>query len=605
MRIQTKHIINSLPLVADVLGRKYGIKVEIGGDIAATNGRTVYIPSLPLDSGPDVLNMARGFIDHESGHLRHTDFDALVTANLAPIEKLLCNLLEDYRIEKKMAAIFPGCKENLEWLCKHLHDLAEKPDLTGNPALQILDWINLHISSWDVPDFHMEREQASQMLDWCFPGLRQQLEPVLNTAAACADTQGCIDAARELMRLIADYKPPEPEQGQDQQQKSDKAESEDSHGADISDQSPALSENENDGADVSPTEDATELELSSEDAGTTGKKEEDASLTDTTAKNDVEESQQTAPAYDASSAGQKMSGRERVVSALQSLQNLLSDPSPALPSDLGSQLQEVLGKQCQKGGERLSVAVAVPVHNQPLQRDELAAARQATTALRTRLQALLQSTVLARSRSARTGHVDPKNLAKLAVNDPRVFLQKGKRQGVNTAVHILLDSSGSMSGVPIDLACKACFAVASALDAIYGVGVAVTTFPGWKDGTVSPLLKHKERLHDKFSVSAHGGTPLAEAVWWVMRAMHSLAEERKIILLITDGEPDSAYLAQNAIAVAGNRGFEVLGIGINTPSIQNLLPRHGCRVICSLPELAPAMFGMLQATLLKKEGGRA
>lgn len=33
-----KHIIKSLPLLASVLGRKYGVQVRIGGDNAFTNG---------------------------------------------------------------------------------------------------------------------------------------------------------------------------------------------------------------------------------------------------------------------------------------------------------------------------------------------------------------------------------------------------------------------------------------------------------------------------------------------------------------------------------------------------------------------------------------
>ena len=34
-------------------------------------------------------------------------------------------------------------------------------------------------------------------------------------------------------------------------------------------------------------------------------------------------------------------------------------------------------------------------------------------------------------------------------------------------------------------------------------------------------------------------TPMAESLWWVMQQMCLLRENRKIILIITDGEPDS------------------------------------------------------------------
>lgn len=57
-----KHFIRSLPLVASALGRKYGLKVVIGGEQAATGGNTIYLPSLPLSSPPELVALARGYI---------------------------------------------------------------------------------------------------------------------------------------------------------------------------------------------------------------------------------------------------------------------------------------------------------------------------------------------------------------------------------------------------------------------------------------------------------------------------------------------------------------------------------------------------------------
>ena len=44
--IHNKDILNSLPLLASVLGRNYGVTVQIGGDSAYTNGNEIHIPSL-------------------------------------------------------------------------------------------------------------------------------------------------------------------------------------------------------------------------------------------------------------------------------------------------------------------------------------------------------------------------------------------------------------------------------------------------------------------------------------------------------------------------------------------------------------------------------
>ena len=45
--MNTQSILHCLPLLADVLGRAYGVAVEIGGSEAFTTGRVIRLPSLP------------------------------------------------------------------------------------------------------------------------------------------------------------------------------------------------------------------------------------------------------------------------------------------------------------------------------------------------------------------------------------------------------------------------------------------------------------------------------------------------------------------------------------------------------------------------------
>ncbi|MEG6501755.1 MULTISPECIES: hypothetical protein [unclassified Desulfovibrio] len=71
--IRSKDILSCLPLLASVLGEQYGVQVHIGGKTACTNGRVIYLPSLPVDCEPELLALARGFVDHEAAHIRHND----------------------------------------------------------------------------------------------------------------------------------------------------------------------------------------------------------------------------------------------------------------------------------------------------------------------------------------------------------------------------------------------------------------------------------------------------------------------------------------------------------------------------------------------------
>ena len=94
-------------------------------------------------------------------------------------------------------------------------------------------------------------------------------------------------------------------------------------------------------------------------------------------------------------------------------------------------------------------------------------------------------------------------------------------------------------------------------------------------------------------------TPMAESLWWVMQQMCLLRENRKIILIITDGEPDSIPAAQEAFKQAQKKGFECYGLGIMCSNIATLLP-HTSRVIETLPQLAQALFELLEGALRRK-----
>ena len=163
------------------------------------------------------------------------------------------------------------------------------------------------------------------------------------------------------------------------------------------------------------------------------------------------------------------------------------------------------------------------------------------------------------------------------------------------------DIGGSMTS-RIELACAACYSVALALAAIPGISVGVSAFPADYEedvtATVSPLLRHGERVVNSFGVEAHGSTPMTEAMWWVLGMLSTRPEHRKVILVVTDGYPDDPETAKETIAAAQQMGMEVLGIGINEPIISSIIPVS--ETITDIYELAPAMFRLLQHTMTEK-----
>jgi hypothetical protein len=516
-------IMKSLPMVASVLGRKYGVKVVIGGKDAYTDGNTIHLPALPLECSETLIGLARGYIDHEAAHIRETRFDWLRLANLTPLEMHVWNTFEDWRVEHRLARLFPGCRSNFNWLIRHLFgDASEK---VTDPAMAILNWLLLSVRAWDVPSLNGQRDDVGNFVESHYPGLIGRLNHLLQKVHAyCDSTQDCILYAREVVSLL---------------------------------------------------------------------KEKAASL----------------PRQNGKSKTGK-SGKNGVSDELPSdaLNRLIQADDIDLPKDLGDALAASLRKETPRDlNEALRVARLGTKTTKPLDPEDVTATRRASIALRTQLQGLLQSSVLTRSMVGRHGRLDARQLHRLSVADARVFKRSGQRVGINTVVHILLDCSGSMRR-RIKLTTQVCHAVATALDSIDGISVGVTAFPAGSptDGgngndqraTICPILAHGERMHDKFAVSATGCTPLGEALWWTLQQVVPLPEPRKLVLILTDGDPDSFNLALDAIEGGRRFGVEIYGLGITSEAITKLLPDHS-RTINHLFELAPAMFGMLRGALIR------
>ncbi|MEG6501471.1 MULTISPECIES: cobaltochelatase CobT-related protein [unclassified Desulfovibrio] len=565
--IRSKDILNCLPLLASVLGDQYGVQVRIGGREACTNGKIIHLPSLPMDCEPETLALAKGFCDHEAAHIRHTDFGVLNAANLDPVTFNLFNCLEDWRVEKKLSAIFPGCRQNLNWLIRRFFVEQAQPRAGGDPpALAVLDYVLLTVRSWDVDAVNRIRLHAAAILRKQFPGLKETLDAILvKVRIHCPDTAAAIAYARQLSQSIQQWEP-------QQQAKND--------------ESPA----QNDGKKG----DGHEIPRKGHASGTDTSIRDNADHSDSASQGDGID----LPACASQAQPFVLAGR-----AKKQLTALLHAEAQDLPQNLGELLSATLTSQlAESSAESFTVAVEGFRQTGALPEEQKLQALQASIALRTRLQGLLQARTQRRCCIGRRGVLHPGSLYRLQVGNPSVFQKESVHQGLNTAVHILLDVSGSMSGAPIYLAKQACFAVAKALENIQGVNPAVTAFPALAGtSSVFPVMRHGQKVPDCFNISASGGTPLAEALWWVLQTMLPLKEQRKIILIITDGVPDRPQAAVKTLHVVQSLGFEVYGVGIQSDHIALLLPQTN-RIINDLPDLAPAMFGLLQQALLK--GGK-
>lgn len=287
--------------------------------------------------------------------------------------------------------------------------------------------------------------------------------------------------------------------------------------------------------------------------------------------------------------------------SLVALIKLLSSEEE-LPDDVGEILAKILvqaAHNCPRD-QILQVALVKDDVIKCMPEKLLADAKTATVALSARLSGLLQAMTLTRQHIGRRGKLTPQKLHRIAVQNPRVFEKNVDKYEIDTCVQVLLDCSSSMAE-DIELANSACYAVASALYPIRSLKVGVAAFPSvqtWEEmNTVNPILQPGQRIHTRFAAASRGSTPMGEALWWACQKLVLLQEERKIILVLTDGEPDSEPNVRAALEIARKLGIEVLGIGIGKEAeyITELI--EGSKVILNIQELAPAMFSVLQRAL--------
>ena len=193
-----------LPLLASVLGNQYGVTVEIGGSEAYTDDKTIHLPALPLDSEPELITMIKGYCDHESAHIRETDFKILRKAKLTPFQHNLFNILEDWRVEERLSARYPGCRENFRCLIQKLFGAQKAGDT--NPAFSILNTILLTVRSWSVDAIILRRESVAKTMERHYPGLRKALDGILDRMRdSCKDTGDCIRYTLELEQAILQW----------------------------------------------------------------------------------------------------------------------------------------------------------------------------------------------------------------------------------------------------------------------------------------------------------------------------------------------------------------------------------------------------------------
>ena len=116
---------------------------------------------------------------------------------------------------------------------------------------------------------------------------------------------------------------------------------------------------------------------------------------------------------------------------------------------------------------------------------------------------------------------------------------------------------------------------------------------------VTRITSHGDRLAARagaFVQLARGGTPMTGALWYAAADLLARQEERKVVLTLTDGDPNDWDSAYAMVMRAGIAGIEMIGVGIAT-SVDRLFPV--AVQIASVADLKGELFRIAERLLLK------
>ena len=166
------------------------------------------------------------------------------------------------------------------------------------------------------------------------------------------------------------------------------------------------------------------------------------------------------------------------------------------------------------------------------------------------------------------------------LGDTKIFKHTQKVVGSQVAVEILIDGSGSMK-TDLKLACEVALSFGEALQRLTKATSAISIFSGGY-GVSQVLKEHGEPVQKGTSklstVFASGGTPTGHAMMQRMKLLEAQKQERKLMIVITDGAASNPAIAVAATHLLEERGIEVIGVGLGREGvkIQQYIPNSVC-----------------------------
>ncbi|MEX6320587.1 VWA domain-containing protein [Providencia huaxiensis] len=574
----------SLAIVANVLAGKFDISIKFTTDEAycgvSESGK--YEIGIPYTTDTSFGNILLGFLIHEIGHAKFTDFSFVAQTGNKYIS-VLENICEDIWIESKLEHVYGGAKYYLDAVRQHV--FTEKPI---NSVISIEEKITFFInyvllhgrSKYNGVVVNNINELKLQFISIFTKAISDKVDRLLEMVLLSTTTVDNNLIAKKLFIVLAtalQLKPQDtlpPSNGS-----SDEAGNSEGNDPDGSGNSEG---NDPDGSGNSEGNDP-DGSGNSEGNDPDGSGNSDCSGVGESSNgpNDVNVSTET-DTDDLDSDPESFNDIFKDVSFDSVNDNVIQDITSTI-----SNTEQLKKDMSSKGivNDFFNVAIINTEwkknFNQATQTiTSLDIKRSLNTGCRLRrsFEKLVHDNTTSTSRLKEQGaRIKSSKLAGVKTGNTNIFKTKNVIQSPNCACSILLDTSSSMHEYHFDTsriraALSSVIAVLEGLN-ITGVSTACYAFPFYVEESNSLLVQTMKPRYTPLRASISqgvfthkgclGSTPLAESLIPVISEIALSREKKKMIFIITDGEPNDDNKTQEIINSATIEGIEVCTFVLN------------------------------------------
>lgn len=585
-------MMKAFPLLANLLADELGIKVVWVAGVPPHADRKNNRIVLPPDVDPIA---ALGLLIHEAGHFKHTD-DAEWQKRIAgdKTRHAFGNAVEDIWMEREVIRMYPGARKRLNDLLVSL----QKQGKIKNGGHPVIDYFHLKLRANHLGqqiDAELLQEASDVFTSVFGEQRRDELDALLEDIVHVDSTKKCFDLSERIMALF----------NEDQQNSNEEQSKESKSGEESGDDGSVPSDGQSDEQSGEQSGERAGGKSGQQSGGDSGNQSGDpaANAGEQSGGNSSERpeeksgEQPSQQSSGASQGGESSQGANKGAvedftfqGVGEMIMKAIEEAATEAEADARNGRAGRQGKG-QGGSCNTSLINEGEMYDAPVSYEKGFHPKiqppSETSQLRRGLSALLQGETLAKQRSALCGKkIVPTKLWSTKYGG-RAF--KSVTQGVkrNAVVHLTLDVSGSMAGVPIQVAKKAVLSVASAVEKTPGVDVAVSTF-----GSDVTVLNQPSAIAKAI---AEGGTAMAPAIKNAGMQLMKSSKDNKILLVVTDGDPHQPAWTRRMVEACQAVGVVVVGVGINTMAVEGLFDNHV--VINDVAELPKTLLGCLRNIL--------